>query len=93
MNKKITAAAWKLTRRFKGAELEDVEARLNFYVYNALHHTPYDASRGISEDAYNGIMLTNAGHRVIRELAREARMRARTSSLDAMLERGEVCDD
>lgn len=82
---KIGGAAWKLARRY-GAELEEVESRLNFYFINALHHHPYDPDHGGTEDAYNGIVLANAVHRVSRELLRESRRQACTVSLDEMLE-------
>ena len=91
IQRKTVGAAWKLARRY-GAELEEVESRLIFYFINALHHHPYDPDHGNTEDEYNGIVLANAVHRVARELLRESRRQARTSSLDEILEEG-GCDD
>ena len=92
IQRKIGGAAWKLARRY-GAELEEVESRLNFYFINALHHHPYNPDHGGTEDAYNGIVLANAVHRVSRELLCESRRKARTVSLDEMLDaREEVLD-
>ena len=91
ISKKITAEARKLARRFS-AEPAEVKSMLACRLLDQLNNNPYDPSRGISEDAYTGIVLANAAHRVARELLREARMRARTVSLDAMIEESEAHD-
>ena len=91
-HKKLRAAAFKLALIFKGAELAEVESMLVSRFHNALHHNPYDPSRGKTESEYGGIVLANAVHRVSRELSREARRAARVVSLDAMIEESEVRD-
>lgn len=88
----VTRAAWKLARRH-GAELEEVESRLQFYYLNMLHRKPFNPERGGTEEEYNLIVITNCVHRVSRELARDAQRRARTVSLDELSAKAEeACD-
>lgn len=91
INKKLSGAAWKLSRRHF-AEVGEVESLLNFYYINTLHRHPFNPSRGVAEDRYNAVVLANAIHRVSRELSREARREARVVSLDAIVEESEVRD-
>ena len=93
INKKIAGAAWKLARKYK-AEVGEAESLLQFYYINTLHRNPFDPARGVAEDDYSFMVLSNCVHRVSRELARDARRCARTVSLDELSAKmEEVCDD
>ena len=93
IKRRMRHAAWKLAQRYN-VEAEEIESLLHFYFTNALHHHPFEARRGGTEDAYRAMLLANCIHRVSRELNREVRRQVRTVSLDELTAKmEEVCND